>query len=205
MMQDFLRALRESGEVVVSAEPPPELDDGVEAALREHDALYRNELVPGAPNLVVETAHWAARKLYHACQLLTMRDAPPKVASDTLLEAYDGPRGPAADYSVDLTFAYLPSLYQLAERVAPNDPVLEVVRRLAADWPLSSVGMPDVGCPSTLPFWDNRCLRSLYLDRVIEFRDVTRLEDPRVAEAVRGELGAYAELEPKITEFLSAS
>lgn len=205
MMQDFLRALRESGDVVVSAEPLPELDDGVEVALREHDALYRNELVPGAPHLIIETAHWAARKLYHACQLLTMRDAPPKVASETLLDAYDGPLGPAADYSVDLTFAYLPSLYQLAERVAPNDPVLDVVRRLAADWPLASVGIPGVGCPSSLPFWENRCLRSLYVDRVIEFRDVARLEDPRVADRVRGALGAHAELEPKIMEFLSTS
>lgn len=204
-MEDFLRALRETGDLIVSAEPPPELDEAVEAALREHDSLYRNELVPGAPNLVVETAHWAARKLYHACQLLTLRDAPPAVARDTLLDPYEGPRGPEVDYSVDLTFAYLPSLYQLAERVAPSDPVLDVLRELAVEWALSSVGMPDVGCPSRLTFWENPCLRSLYVDRVIEFRDVSRLEDARVADAVRAALGAYPELEPRIMETLNPS
>ncbi len=204
-MQDFLRALRESGVVVVSVEPPPECVDEVEVLLREHDSLYRAELSPGAPDLIVETAYWAARKLYQTCQLLTLRDAPAALARETLLDVYEGPHGPEVDYSVDLALAYLPSLYRLAERVAPGDPVLDVTRRLAADWPLSSVGIPGIECPQRLTFWDNSCLRGLYIDKVIESRDLVRLEDPRVAGAVRDALGAYPELAPKIMETLNAS
>jgi hypothetical protein len=45
----------------------------------------------------------------------------------------------------------------------------------------------------------------LYVDRVIESKDLVRLEDPRVGAAVRASLGAYPELEPKIMETLNAS
>jgi len=204
-MQEFLRALRESGEVVVSVEPPPELDAVVEQALREHEGAFRAELPPGAPELVVDAAYWSAKKLYQSCQLLTLRDAPPAVAVTTLSDRFDGPRGPETEYSVDLTLAYLPSLVDLVERVAPDDPVLDAIRQLASEWPLSSVGISGIEAPSRLLFWENPCLQKLYVDRVIEANDVSRLEDPLVANAVRAALGAYPELEPKIMEFLNAS
>jgi hypothetical protein len=127
------------------------------------------------------------------------------LARDTLLDGYEGPRRSEVDYSVDLTFGYLPSLYQLAARVAPGDPVLDVLRELAGEWPLSSVGISGMACPDSLPFWKSSCLRSLYVDRVIESKDLVRLEDPRVGAAVRASLGAYPELEPKIMETLNAS
>ena len=204
-MQEFLRALRESGELIVGAEPPAELEVELERALREHDTVFRDELAPDAPELAIDAAHWGAKKLYQSCQLLTMRDAPPAVAHDTLLDPYDGPRGPETEYSVDLTLAYLPSLFHLAERVAPDDPVLDAVRQLASEWPLSSVGISGIDCPTRLLFWENHSLRTLYVDRLLETRDLTRLEDPLVARTTQAALGAYPELEPKIMEFLNAS
>ena len=196
-MQEFLRGLRESGEIVVSVEPPDALDAIVEQALREHEGSFRAELVPGVPELDVDAAYWGAHKLYQACQLLTMRDAPPAVAQSTLLDSFTGSRSAASDYAVDLTFSYLPSLLHLAARVAPDDPVLDSIRELAAVWPLSSVGIEGIGAPGELAFWANRSLRRLYLDRVIETGDVSRLEDRRVAQAVRAALGAYPELAPQ--------
>lgn len=204
-MEEFLRGLRESGEVVVDAAPPPELDPEVERALREHEASYRAGLIPGAPELDVNAAYWGAEKLYRACQLLTMRDAPPAVANDALLQRFEGARGAESDYAVDLTLSYLPSLFHLANRVAPDDPVLDAIRELASAWPLSSVGIPGTGASPELPFWENTCLRALYVDRIIASRDTSRLEDPEVAAAVRSALGGYPELEPKIVEFLNAS
>ncbi len=204
-MEEFLRALRESGELTVGTEPPAELDAELERALREHDALFRDELAPDAPELAIDAAHWGAKKLVQSCQLLTMRDAPPAVAQNTLLDPYHGPVGAETEYSVDLTLAYLPSLFHLAERVAPDDPVLDALRELGSEWPLSSVGISGIDCPPRLVFWENHSLRTLYVDRVLETGDVTRLEDPQVARATRAALGAYPELEPKIMEFLNAS
>lgn len=207
-MDEFLRALRESGEIVVSIEAPPELDgvDGtIGEALRAHDQAFRLGIAPGAPALELDAAYWGAVKLYQACQLLTMRDAPPAVARDTLSMPYPSERGPMSEYAVDLTLAYLPSLFHLAERVAPDDPVLVAIRELASAWPLSSTGIDGIACPAKLWFWENRSLRSLYVDRIIAARDVMRLEDPLVADAVRSSLGAYPEMAPKMMEFLNAS
>jgi hypothetical protein len=204
-MQEFLQGLRDSGEVVVSVEGPPKLDAVVERALREHEGAVRAELAPGLPALDVDAAYWGAEKLYRSCQILTMRDAPPAVANDTLLNPFTGSRGPETDYAVDLTLAYVPSLLHLAARVAPNDPVLDAIRELASAWPLSSVGISGIEPPQELPFWGNASLRRLYVDRVIASSDVRRLEDPRVASGARASLGAHPELAPKITEFLNAS
>ena len=203
-MQGFLRALRENGEITVTPAAPPPLDAELEEALRAHDALYRREIPPGAPALDVATAYWALLKLYQACQLLAMRDAPPALGESLASEPYDGERTPASDYAVDLAFQYLPSLFRLAERAAPQDPMLDPLRNLAAPWPLSSVGIDGVPAES-LPFWDSACLRRIYIDRVIAHEDLSRMENPAVAAGARSALGAYPELSPRVAEFLEAS
>ena len=203
-MQGFLHALRESGNVTVSTEPPPDLDESVAEALREHDRARRRELPPDAPPLDLGAAYWGARMLYQACQLIIMRDVPPGVSRAMLTKPYDGERTVAAHYSVDLTLLYLPGLFRLAERVAPADPVLDDLKTLGSDWPLSSVGMSGLVPAATLDFLSDACLRALYTDRILEMEDTSRLEPALVKESVVAALGAYPEACPKISEALEA-
>ena len=48
------------------------------------------------------------------------------------------------------------------------------------------------------PFWNDDCLQRLYIDRVLDRGDKSRLSDPRVAEAIRAVLGNHPELSAKM-------
>lgn len=203
-METFLHSLRGSGEIVVTSEPPPPENEVTAAALREHEAILRRELPPSPPPLDIGAAYWGATKLYRACQLLAIREAPAELVHEALTERYDSGSGPAVDYAVDLTFQYLPSLFRLAERVAAADPLLDDLKRLGADWPLSSVGMPDVAPARTEhAFLDHPCLRRLYVDRILATKDASRLSDETTRASVRAALGAYPELAPELAELSS--
>ena len=74
---------------------------------------------------------------------------------------------------------------RLARSGAENDPLLAFLRQWAADWPLSSVGLPDVTPKSIEPIVQHACLLGIYRDRIIARKDRSRLGDPRVNEAVQ--------------------
>ena len=54
------------------------------------------------------------------------------------------------------------------------------------------------------PWWEHLCLKRLYLDRVFNRVDVSRLSDPRVAAAAREALGQYSELAPHLSSTLKS-
>ena len=78
---------------------------------------------------------------------------------------------------------------RLARSDAENDPLLGYLRQWAADWPLSSVGLPDVTPSSIEPIVSHPCLLGIYRDRIIARNDRSRLGDPRVEEAVQQAVG----------------
>jgi hypothetical protein len=75
---------------------------------------------------------------------------------------------------------------------------------LAMGWPLSSVGVPGLASVELdVPmFWDDLCLRQLYVDRVIARGDTSRLNRPEVRLAVMAALGAEGERVPAIARAL---
>jgi hypothetical protein len=100
---------------------------------------------------------------------------------------------------VDLAFQFLPELISLARGIAEQDPLVEGLRTLAAAWPLSSVGVRDL--PDYLdvtPFIDEPCLRRLYADRIVERKDLLRLNHPAAREAVREALGEHRYLAKEV-------
>ena len=63
------------------------------------------------------------------------------------------------------------------------------LRQWAAEWPLSSVGLPNVTPKSIEPIIRHPCLLGIYRDRIIARQDRSRLGDPRVDEAVKQAIG----------------
>ncbi len=206
-LSQFLERLFEEGRVPVTAPEPVPADElrAAETTLAGLEAVYRLDLPGEAPPLAPAAARWAAVSLFHACQFVVFRNAgeemiaaaltaPIPVGEHASLHAGDGLEDPSdhaasLHYSVDLTFRFLPDLMRLARSDAENDPLLGYLRQWAADWPLSSVGLPDVTPKSIEPIVNHPCLLGIYRDRVIARNDRSRRGDPRVEEAVMQAVG----------------
>ena len=86
----------------------------------------------------------------------------------------------------------------LARGISEDDPLVVELLKLCRDWPLSSVGARGVGEVDASAILAEPCLRRLYADRVVERGDASRLQDPRVAEAVREGVGGFPALAPAL-------
>jgi len=195
-LNSFLSELCETGHIRV---------DGVDASLSEETAglaeglaaMDRNarlELACEPPAFSPEAAAWGAVVLYRGCQCLVFRDIGEAAVRAWLAGACPAAQSASTAYSVDLTLRYLPDLLLLARGIAADDPLVECLMRLAKEWPLSSVGVDGLGTVDLGPFIEDRSLRQLYVDRIIERRDTSRLVDARVRTAAREVLGLYPEL-----------
>ncbi len=197
----FLQALFESGRVTV-----PELFPIDEKELREGDrllvkyeALWRRELPATPPVFVPQAARWAAVRFFRAAQLAVYREYDQGTCERELGERLGVPPSPGVHYSVDLVLHYLPDLVKLVHR---DDPLMAHLRQWAREWPLSSVGIPDVGEVSTGGFAQDDCLIRVYADRILIHTDESRLACPAARRAVRCAVGYHVELSGALRESL---
>ena len=205
-MRIFLEQLFRSGQITV---PPTgaawEFDGEAERWVLEFDRAARLAMPGTAPALEFAAAAWAAQRLAEACRLAIARDAGAEEIERAFSQRGPSERSAATDYSVDLFFRHLPDLLAWARRVSANDPLVAALRRLAEEWPLSSVGIAEIAPRAIDSFIGDAALRRLYADRIVARRDAARLADTRAAEAVRAALGAHAELAPGLQPSASSS
>ena len=192
----FVHALLETGRVKVSFDPqvPRELDE----AVTELDLAARPHLAFEPPVLSRPAASWALLVTYRACQALVFREIEGEVVRAVLAVPCPEPPSPSVCYSADLSLRYLPDLLSLAKGIASDDPLVHGLHAICRSWPLSSVGVPDVGEVDARPFLSHPSLRQLYVDRIIERGDGSRLADAAVREAVREAVGDFPNLAPKL-------
>ena len=168
----------------------------VEPQIREHRPLTP----PGVDRSALKGA---IRHFHGAAQLAVFRQLGPEEVAKRLGDDFVGESDAAgAMYSVDLVFRFLPDLVRIVKGMNPEDPLLAQLRKWVERWPLSSVGIPGLALSGLEPLLANRCLSMLYVDRIVEADAVDRLHDPRVQELVRGAIGAYPDLSPKLYRFL---
>jgi hypothetical protein len=199
---DFVNQLHETGHLTVRLDSAP-LED-LRVAVEALDSAARLNLAFEAPALDVEAAGWALTQLYRACQFLSYRHIETATVDTVLAMPCPKPASPEVCYSVDLAFRFLPDLIALAAGISHDDPLVINLRRLATEWPLSSVGVKDIENADVNMFFDNASLASLYVDRIIERKDTSRLNDPRVKERVQAALGAYPDLSPQLASVMAA-
>lgn len=200
----FLEQLFDSGRVTVGEQlasdpmPPAELD----GILRRLDEQYRRQLPAGWPPLDMPWARYGAVTLYRACQLLVFRKYDAAAVEGAI--AWPPPRpNPAEHASVDLVLHFLPDVIRLARAAAPEDVLVKRLLGLAQRWPLSSVGIADIGPVDALPLAADKVVWRLYIDRILVAGDRSRLGDERVREAVRESVGAFPELAGELSGELS--
>lgn len=208
-LSDLIDRLQNSGELIFDSSAPPEVDTDASARLLALDEQRRLEAAFEAPKLDFDSAIWAARLMFRVCQFLVDRALPASQVESDLSEPCPGKPSPEQAWSIDLTFRRLPELTQRAVQVAEADPLVQQLLKLAWNWPLSSVGIP-LDVPENGPVPDltailaSRSLKMLYVDRILETGDTSRLHDPEIRAAVADAIGGHPELAPEFAKLLQA-
>lgn len=203
----FLRQLFDHGRVTVEQDIRLQLDEAnLCELLGELDAAYRRQLPEKMPSLQLPAAMFGALIMYRGAQVLTYRD----LGVEGLQQAI--PVGPTADdageqTSVDLCLHFLPDLVRLARAASPDDPLVACLLELGARWPLSSVGIGGVtlneqGRARVQALAKQPAAWRLYVDRVLQTGDASRLADTATRAAVRAAVGAYPQLAGKLAKEL---
>jgi hypothetical protein len=166
--------------------------------IRQMDGFARDELALELPAFSPAAALWAARLFHQLCRFVVCRDLPAEQINATCNPACPEPRNPETDWSADLTLHHLPRLFQIAHQFSNADPLVQQIRKIAADWPLSSVGIAGLGELRLDSFVNHRGLCRFYADRIFALGDTSRLVSARVADLLRTDLGIHRELAPAI-------
>lgn len=203
-LRPFLNAMQESGRVRVARPPEPPAVEfaGLAETLTEWDRAARLDAALTPPDFSLPAAVWAAVRLYRGCQFLTYREFSAQIVQQELSAPCPEALTPAVAWSADLTLRFLPDLIALARGISVGDPLVDGLERLACEWPLSSVGVAGLAVLDPAPFLAHPSLRRLYVDRILERRDRSRLGLPAVREAVREALGGHPNLCPEIAAAL---
>lgn len=203
----FLHELWDTGRVSVPLAAPLSSEEiaRAEVALAEHEREQRGNFPDSVPPFSPPAALWGATLLYRACQLLVDRTADAEQVRGALSTNASFALLPATHYSIDLSLRYLPDVARLARRANADDPLLAELATVGRQWPLASVGMPDTSPASLEGIVDDRCLLTIYADRIIATGDQTRLVDSRVATAVQWALGMHSQLAPGLAHALTTS
>jgi hypothetical protein len=205
-LAEFFSFLRASGEAVVirdelieSSEDPAEWQAAFLEDCENLPGLDRAPL-PWHP----ETARTATAFFYRLSQALANRALDEKQVQAICAGAPPPLVSPGEILSADLTLRYLPELHSMAEAISQDDPLVEGLEAMASRFPLSSVGIPIKSPPNLSPLRSHEGLWLLYIDRVIERQDLSRLADPGVRLAVMDALGESGQsLAPRIAAQLA--
>jgi hypothetical protein len=192
----FIQDIFQHGKVVVAGQVIPFTEQDAQETiqcLHEQYNYQAQELTGPAPAFHPGAAIWAAGFLYRSVQLAMLRELGEE-AVNGLLTTYDGPVSPETILSVDISFRYLPNLLGLAKGLAPEDVLVKRLRQAAIQWPFSSVGMTVDGVMDIEPILQDACLRSTYIDRIIEARDKERSKHVQVNEYIKEALGDYGHI-----------
>lgn len=164
---------------------------------------YRSDLAHQPPPLSRDAMLWAASFVQRACGVLTYRD----IDADGVRRALSDPcpESPSCSvvYSVDLILRFLPDVIRLARAASPDDPLVHHLTEIARQWPLSSVGIGSIDITEPLDWLDDPCLQQIYVDRILAEQQESRLDDPRVREAVQTAVGRHPQLTPKLVTRLA--
>lgn len=200
-IREFYQQLFDSGQVGLTSSASAtdeQLEDVVEL-LMTLEVAQREHLPVDPPATDRPSVAWAAAMFYGAAQLTVYRELGESEIDLRLTKELTTSAHPASTvYSVDLVFRRLPDLVRIVRGINAEDALLSVLLEWCRCWPLSSVGVSDVGEIDIEPILGDRCLALMYTDRVLDSGDVARSHHPGMAEWIRGAVGAWPELSPEV-------
>ncbi|WP_207536450.1 hypothetical protein [Desertivirga arenae] len=144
------------------------------------------------PEFDEAAALWGARILYTAAQFLLYRQ---NSAQDlpNLFREFPGQITPGAILSADLSLRFLPDILIQLKVIDPEDALIEILENLLHDWHYSAISysLNHEGL-SFQNLEQSRCLMQLYLNRIVDKRNLKLAHHPFFAPRIGSDLGIYA-------------
>jgi hypothetical protein len=158
--------------------------------VHQQDSL---EMPGAAPGFSKEAALWAATRFYMAVQMAVLREIDEEAISQQL-KPYEEKITVEAIYSADLVLRYLPTLFELGKGFAPADILVEKLKKLAAQWPFSSLGIELDEKANEDIIFANASLKQAYLDRIIAHKDANRISNQQIQDYINESTGGHVEM-----------
>jgi hypothetical protein len=197
-----IQSVMNEGRAVAAAHSSGVDDTDALPVLERLDRFTRDELALELPTFSPATALWAGRLFHQLCRFIVCRDIPEEQINLACAVACPEPRGPETDWSADLTLRHLPNLFQLARHLSNADPLVGQIKRIAADWPLSSVGIGELDTLNLESFVHHPARRRLYADRINAAGDRSRLGHAQLDDLLRADIGIHRDLAPTVAAAL---
>ena len=189
----FISSLMERGVVEITPELQPVSPEDIASALELLKTFHGQDSreMPGkAPAFDPRAAEWATIYFYQAVKLTVNREASEEKISEYLLP-FPGVINPSSIYTADLILRHLGSLLSLAKGLAPADPLVNELKRTAANWPFSSAGMELDEVKNEDPVFSDASLRQEYIDRIILKKDKKRATKKIIQAYIHETTGEY--------------
>jgi hypothetical protein len=155
---------------------------------------YENETLEypfAVPDFDPDAAVWAAKTLYIATQLLLYREHKNEDV-ERLLQPYYKEVTAAALLSADLTLRFLPAVANKLQQIDPEDRLIKLLTTHLITWHYSGIAFPLPVAQLDLDvLGNNKCLQQLYVNRVIEVRNLVLARHPALETSVRASLGFF--------------
>ena len=185
----FLQSLLEKGQVTVASELIPFENEDLEYAI----TILKNYYEEDRPEFLHSAALWAGTYLYYAMQMAMLRNFDDNVINN-LLQDYPGEISSESIYSVDLSLRHLPRLFDFVKGLAPDDILVQHLEKAAYDWPFSSIGIDFKAEINYEIILKHPSLSCAYIDRIIKYKDIKRVENKKIILLIEEALGNYADI-----------
>lgn len=157
---------------------------------------YQNESIDypfEVPKFDAMAALWAAKTVYICSQLVLYREISVSDISSVLPD-FTNSITPAAILSGDLCLRFLPSIVQQLQIIDSHDGLLPILEKLLNTWHYSGISYPlKIEELDFLAISSNKCVHQLYINRVIEYKNLKLAIHPVCEQGIGAVVGIFAQ------------
>lgn len=190
----MLKNLRQNEEILLYANILAIDESDSNNALDFLENEYKKESIGfpyTAPTFNKESALWAAKAIYIAAQLMLYRENK-SVELSKLLPDYNGEINASSILSADLCFRFLPDIIMQLKIIDADDALISILENYVAKWHYSGINYKlEVHQLDFSNITSNQCLQQLYINRIIEHKNILLAKHPACITLVKASLGNF--------------
>lgn len=194
VFSSFLKNLRRNEEVILFQKIFKIAEKDRTTALNFLQTDYKSEglnFPHTAPEFDTKAAFWAAKTIYIAAQLILYREHQPEDLK-TLIPDFGKEITPSAILSADLCLRFLPDMISQLKMIDSEDELIPILEKILSNFHYSGINFQlEIDSLDFKKVKNNACLLQLYVNRIIESKNIHLANHPAFREAVAASLSIY--------------